>query len=114
MKKTWKYAYNILFWVYIVFFIAMSFDIDIKDNFWRGVGGFLIHNIPTVILLVAHFATIKNYKVRSILFLILAIASVIFFRTYINLAVFLYVTVPILALSGFSYIQSKTIINPNN
>ena len=88
MKKTKKKNKFDLIWVpriliiaYILFISLFALDTPL------GIG-FLIHLIPTLILIAILIFTWKNSKLAGILFIIAGIGTIIFWNTYRDLLVF--------------------------
>ena len=86
--------------VIITLFMAMM-SLDAIGEFygWKLVLALLIHNIPTLILLAVLVIAWKREDVGGWIYLILGIATMIFFQTYKEIYSFLIITAPI-AITG--------------
>jgi len=88
--------------LYILFISIFSLDAE-------SVAGFFIHLIPSFILVAILVITWKDFKLAGILFVLAGIGTVIFFKTYQDLFVFLIISlIPIIA--GILFF----IFNPKN
>jgi len=88
--------------VYIIFLSLFSFD-SLEVSIWA----FLIHMIPSFLLLIALVISLKNAKLGGGIFLSLSIVATFFFSTTLNAIAFLIITVPLL-LIGIAYISLAT------
>jgi len=95
MLKTIRWIARILS-ILLILFIGM-FSIDV---FFEGYGfpevlvAFFMHNVPTFLLIAVLIVAWKWPKIGGILFLVLALASLIFFKTYQDIIVVLIITLP--------------------
>jgi len=103
---------RILFWLprilillLIGFFLLMGLDVfSMHGSFAEQLFGYFIHSIPALLLLLVLTIAKKNPMVAGVLFLILGVVATYFFRTYLNLVVFIIVTViPLLVGLAFVY-----------
>lgn len=94
MKTIIKYTPRILSILLIFYFLMFSFDETIFSI------GFLMHNIPTLIILVAAITAWKKPLIGGILFILIALAATIFFKTYQDIIVFFLISLPLLLIAG--------------
>jgi hypothetical protein len=93
--------------IYISFFLLMSLDsFEGTVPLYGQIIGFLIHNIPTVILFSILILSWERPLINGIFYLALAIVMTIFFHTYRDLINFLVITGPVL-LSGLLFVISS-------
>lgn len=111
MLKTIRWVARIIS-ILLILFIGM-FSIDV---FFEGYGfpevlvAFFMHNVPTFLLIAVLIVAWKWPKIGGILFLVLALASLIFFKTYQDIIVVLIITLPP-AIIGLLFIYESTIRN---
>lgn len=80
MNKIIYYLPRYLAILFIVFVSIFAFDVfEMGGSSWQKIGGFLIHLIPSFLLLIALFVAWKKELIGGILFIILGILVV--FRT---------------------------------
>jgi len=110
MSKFFHWLPRILVILLVAFFLLMSLDIFAMGLSWQEViVGLGMHNLPTLLLLVALVLAWKDPRMGGIVFILLAIAATFFFRTYLNVIVFLIVTgLPLLIGGLFFYEGSRT------
>lgn len=90
--------------VFIVFLLLFGLDVFSENApFLKKLGGFFIHSIPSLILLLLLFIYWKKPLVGGFLFILFSIASTLYFRTYGSLSTFLFSTFP-LVLVGILFI----------
>jgi len=82
----------------IAFFLLFSLDVFTEEYlWWEMLVGFFMHNIPTLVLGGITWLAWKKEKVGGIVFIILAIAFTLFFKTYNNIFSILTITgIPLL------------------
>ncbi len=106
-KKVIFYFPRILGLCFAAFLVIFSFDV-----FGTGMSveyqaiAFVIHNIPTLILVGAVISTWKHPKIAGLLFLFLALVMTLFFHTYEYLINFLLLTVPLLVVSFWYFLEA--------
>ncbi len=98
--------------VSIIFILFISFILVISSfaepgSIWLKLMGFIIHLIPSFILLAGLIIAWKNEKIGSYIFLGLCIVMTLFFHTYKKLGTFLIMSLPILIISGLFYLHYK-------
>jgi hypothetical protein len=95
MLKTLRWVARILTILFILFIGLFSIDV-----FFEGYGfpevliAFFMHNVPTILLTACLIVAWKKPKIGGVLFILLALASLIFFKTYNDLIVVLLITMP--------------------
>jgi hypothetical protein len=89
---------RILSLLLIAFFLLFSLDVFSEESlWWEMIFGFFMHNIPTLVLGGLTWLAWKKEKIGGIVFILLAIAFTIFFKTYTNIFSILTITgVPLL------------------
>lgn len=105
---------KILYWIprllsllIITFFALFSFDVfSLEGTFLEKTGGFLMHSLPTIILILLLVYSWKEEKKGGYVFIILGLFSIIFFNTYQRIDTFLIVSLPII-ITGILFILSK-------
>lgn len=76
MKKTIYYLPRSLAILFIVFVSIFAFDaFEIGGSFWQKAGGFLIHLIPSYILIIATIVAWKKEFIGGIIFIILGVLA---------------------------------------
>ena len=89
---------------YILFLLLFSFDaFNSNQTIWQQIGAFFFHSIPSWIYLIVLVLTWRKYIIAGISFIVIGILSILFFKTYGNINIFLLVSVPPI-LIGLSYI----------
>ncbi|MBD3251224.1 hypothetical protein GF380_02005 [Candidatus Uhrbacteria bacterium] len=68
--------------------------------------GFLIHNIPTILLAMALTVAWNNEQLGGALFIILAFGTIFQFNTYRELPSFLIITLPLLLIGSLFFIST--------
>lgn len=102
MKAFFYFLPRILSVAIVAFFLLMSFDEPILSV------GFLMHNIPTLIMTIPLVLFWRNNLWSGIIYLVLAIATAIFFHTYTEFISFLIVTMPFLLVSILHFVNHLT------
>jgi len=83
--------------VFIVFLTLFGLDSFSGDApFLEKLGGFFIHSIPSMILLLILFIFWKKPLIGGSLFILFSIAFTLYFRTFRSLSTFLLLTFPFL------------------
>jgi len=104
-KKTITWLPRILAMLFILFFLLFSFDESIFSI------GFLMHNIPTLILMAALAISWKKPFIGGIIYLAIAIITIFFFDTYEHILSFLLITLLPTIIGGLfitdNYIPKK-------
>ncbi|MFO7660483.1 MAG: hypothetical protein R6V77_06190 [Candidatus Cloacimonadaceae bacterium] len=97
---------RILMMLLIAFVTLFSLDVfEMDTNIWNKLLGFLIHNIPSILLLLVLLFTWKKPLFAGIFYIVLAIALSVFWKTYEQLTTFLVFTVPMLVTGGLFIIS---------
>ncbi|PKO12112.1 MAG: hypothetical protein CVU39_25905 [Chloroflexi bacterium HGW-Chloroflexi-10] len=110
---------RIIMLISIALFILLSVDVfDSSASFWKVLGGFLVHNIPTFFMAAALFIAWHKPLPGGTASLMLAFGFLIFFRHYQYPGIALIIEGPLL-ISGIIFIltginqrsgSSKTIV----
>jgi len=95
---------KILFWFarilgILAILFMMMFSLDVfggEDSIGKKLIGFLVHNIPAFVLIVALVIAWKNEIIGGLIFFLLSLALAIFFRTFSGNSGSLIILVPIL------------------
>jgi len=93
--------------LFIIFMLLFSFDVfSMEGTSFEKTGGFLMQNIPTLILAILLAFAWKKEKVGGYLFIILGILFTFFFETYERWDTFLLISFPVI-LIGILFILNK-------
>lgn len=86
---------RILAILFILFLIVFSFDVfEGEASLFEKLGGFLIHSIPSLVMLAALIA-LRSYPIAcGTVFIVIGIIFTLFFNTYTGLAKFLAISFP--------------------
>ena len=105
MNKLLRWLPRILVILLIGFFFLMTLDIFSMGHSWQQAAlEFLMHNIPTLLLLITLIVAWKKPGVAGVIFVLFAVGTVVFYHTYRNLVAFLVLTgVPLLIGGLFLY-----------
>ncbi|MFW5985759.1 MAG: DUF7670 domain-containing protein [Halanaerobiales bacterium] len=94
---------SILFIIFISLFALDAFQGD--ASVMEKIVGFIIHLIPSFLLVVILIVSWKKYLLGGWLYIALAIVSIVFFHTYRHVMSFLVISLPLLTV-GATYIWS--------
>lgn len=87
--------------ILILFFSIFSFDVFSMDgSFLQKIGGFLIHNIPSFLLIIILIVAWKRPPVGGAALLAFGILITFFFRTYDSITSFLLISVTLFINGG--------------
>lgn len=87
--------------LFILFLSLFSLDVFSMDGtFLQKIGGFLIHNIPSFLLIIVLIASWKRPLVGGIAFLLFSIVFTLYFQTYSLLYSFLSISLPLVLTGG--------------
>jgi len=118
MLKSLRWGARILTILLILFIGMFSIDVFFEGyKFPEILVAFFMHNVPTFLLIAVLIVAWKRPKIGGILFIILALASLIFFKTYRDLIVFLLISLPPLVIGLlfiYESIRANTIRNRKN
>lgn len=91
--------------LYMLFLMLFSADVfDGNQSIWVKLGGFIIHNIPVVLLIFFMIFTWNRPVIAGILFVLFGVATVLFFQTWQQgIQVFSVISLPII-LTGALYL----------
>ena len=103
----------ILFWVprvltFLFAFFIMIFSFDVfssNASFWEKVLGFLVHSIPTFVIIFIALIAWKKPLWSALLYLALFIAFTIFFKTFRRVDYFMLISFPILLIAILYYLD---------
>lgn len=99
-------AFSVLF---ILFLLLFSFDVfSMQGTFLQKAGGFLMHNIPTIIFAIALALAWKKEEMGGFFIILLGLFSVCFFKTYENAATFLTISFPVILIGVLFILDKKT------
>ena len=88
--------------VFIVFLTLFGLDVFSGDApLLEKLGGFFIHSIPSMILLLILFISWKKPLIGGSLFILFSVAFALYFRTFRSLSTFLLLTFPFLLVGIF-------------
>lgn len=103
----WYKFFYIFAWVYTILIGLFSLDVKIFSL------GFLIHQIPFLVLVVINIISLKKPKLSGILYLIMFLIFTLFLKTYKNYVVFLVISLP-LFLFGILFFYKKNMAKKVN
>jgi hypothetical protein len=96
-----------LFWLPRLLALTLAFSLGIfaidvlsmPAPFWRKIGGFIIHLIPSISILAITTISWKKSFIGILLFAILFVGFTLFFKTYNNSTRFIILSLPILIIA---------------
>jgi hypothetical protein len=87
--------------VFIVFLSVFSLDVFSDEGLLIPmIGGFLIHNIPSFLLIIILIISWKRPFISGVAFVLFGLLSIIFFRTTKNLFSFLFISLLSVIIGG--------------
>ena len=90
--------------IYIIFISMFSLDVfQSGKSIWIILGGFVVHNFPSIILLLIFILTWNRPLIIGIFYTVISIIFTFFFKTYHEIYVFLFISLPPFA-AGASYL----------
>ena len=90
--------------IFIVFLSLFALDVFSGDApFIKKLGGFIVHLIPSFILVLILLISWRKPLIGGFLFILLSLAFALFFRTYRSVPTFLGITF-LMALAGILFI----------
>ena len=105
--KTLTWLPRILVMVYILFISMFALDSFADGLSWLSLLGFLIHLIPSFVLVGILILSWKYKLAGGITFIVLSIIFTIFFNTYKDIIVFLLISLPLLVIGTLFIVDSK-------
>ena len=107
MNKIIYWFPRVLSLLFIFFILMFSFDVfSMEGTFLAKTGGFLMHNIPTIVLAIALAFAWKKEEMGGYLFIFLGLFSICFFKTYERWDTFLLISFPAI-LIGILFLLNK-------
>jgi len=107
MKKFLTWSPRILTIIFILFLSLFSLDAFSGGFGWEQLLGFVIHSIPSLILVGFLILAWKKPFVGGIIFLILGILFTIFFNTYREPLSFLFISGPVFLVGILFLLSAK-------
>lgn len=106
MNKTIYYLPRILAILFVVFVSIFALDVfGTEASFWREIGGFLIHLIPSYILIIATIMAWKKKSVGGIIFILAGILyAAIILRNILTGGFEWYYLAWIIQISGIAFL----------
>jgi hypothetical protein len=93
--------------IFIAFLVLLSFDVfSLNGSVLEKMGGFLVENIPAILLVIALVLAWKKPITGGAIFVVMGIIFTIFYRTYQRWDTFVLISVPLL-LIGFLFLLNK-------
>lgn len=87
--------------IYIIFIALLSFDVfRIDASISQKIGGFIIENIPTILILLALYLALKKPMAGGAMFIVMSIIFTLFFKTYQRWDAFVLVSAPLIIIGG--------------
>ncbi len=110
-SKFWMWFPRVLTILFTMFLSIFAFDVfEGEAPLIEKVGGFLIHLIPSYLLIAILIISWKKPMVGGFVFILLSIIFTVFFKTYANIFSFLLVSLPAAVIGGlfiFSHVLSS-------
>lgn len=98
---------RILMIIFVSFLVLLSFDVFSMDgSLLDKIGGFFMHNIPTIFLIIVLFYSWKKPRTGGIIFIIMSIIFTVYYGTYHRWDLFVLISLPLL-LSGVLFLFNK-------
>lgn len=98
---------RILTILFISFLVLLSFDVfGMNGSLLEKIGGFLMHNISAIFLIVILFYAWKKPRTGGFLFIVMSIIFTIYYGTYHRWDTFILISFPLL-LSGTLFLLNK-------
>jgi hypothetical protein len=108
-EKLFYYSPRILGILIILFMALFSFDVfDMGYSFAEALVGFLIHSIPSLILVILIIYSWKHEYIGGVIWIIVGVLFSIYFRFFKNPGVFI-ITLPLIFIGILFIINSKRI-----
>lgn len=102
---------RILSIIFILFLSLFAFDVfGTNAPFYKELGGFIIHLLPSIILVIILIVFWKKPTYSGLSFIILAILFTIFYKTYTNLISFILISF-LPAFIGLLFLIFKNKVN---
>jgi len=109
---------TLLFWLprgfallFALILMVFSFDVlGMPNTFWEKVGAFLIHTMPSIVMILVVLISWKKPLWGSIFFTIIFIFVTLYFKTYLKVFNFSFMSVPMLSTAifyAFDYFYGK-------
>lgn len=112
-KKLLLWSPRVLSILFIMFLSLFAFDVFSGDaTLIEKIGGFLIHLIPSYLLIFILLISWKKPLVGGVMFLILSIVFTLYFKTYTAVLNFLIVSFPVAIIGGL-FILSHVLSGKN-
>jgi len=93
--------------LFLAFLVLFSSDVfGMEGTFIEKMGGFLVHNIPSIIFALLLVFAWKEEEKGGYLFIVLGVAFTFFFKTYQRMDTFLLISFPMI-LIGILFILDK-------
>lgn len=110
-NKFWLWFPRILTIIFTLFLSLFALDAFAGDApLIEKIGGFLIHLIPSYLLIAILIVAWKKPKIGGFVFIILSIIFTLYFRTYTYMGSFIAVSLPVAVIGGL-YILSHVLLN---
>lgn len=94
--------------VFILFLMMFSFDVfAMEDTILEKVVGFIIHSLPSLLIIVILVLNWNNPFRSSLIFLILAVLFTLMFKTFRRIDTFIFISVPPLLVGLLFLLTNK-------
>ena len=115
MKNSeWLWIPRIVILIIIVFLAMFSIDVfDGRTSIWNQLLDFILHSVPSIVLLLILIFTWRKPLIAGILFILLGIAMTIFFNHYHSSENFLLIDFPVI-LIGCSFLVYEFLVKEKN
>ena len=107
MKLLYRYSALVLGLIYGMFLLVMALDSFQSGKSWEAIGGFIIHCLPSAVIVIATILGYFRPKYGFYIFLVISAAFTFYFHTYRNTQDFLAVSFPPLAITMLLFASSQ-------
>lgn len=109
MKKTMKWLPRVLAIAYILFISIFALDAFSEEyTLLEMIVGFLVHLLPSFILVIITLIAWKKEFTGGILFIISGVGFTLFFNTYRELISFVLISIPLIVIGLLFIISGKS------
>ncbi len=104
MKTLLFWTPRVLTFLFAFFIMIFSFDVfDSNAPFWNKILGFLIHSIPTFVIIFIALIAWKKPFWSALLYLVIFIAFTVVFKTFRRIDIFILISFPVLLIAILYY-----------
>lgn len=108
-QKRWQYwGLRVLAVLFILFISLFAFDVFGEyETVWETLLALFMHLIPSFLLIIVTVIAWRWRVSGGMLFVLLGLVSIVFFRTYVDVIVFLLISLPPMVLGIFFVLESQ-------